>query len=433
MKYKTIYYLSILPVLILGSCADNTSSSINSSESLISSTTSITSSESSSSLTTYTSASTSISEIEYCTVAFNSNGGNSIDDLTVAKGSTIPEPDKPIRENYAFNGWCDDIELTSEYIVFPYTVEDDVTFYADWTLLKDEYKRIDEDGTLNHLGDYILFGQYPQTIMNDDITIDEETTLQLGDYLCYKGSDENWYTKVRANPFYHTGHEFSNGEEIDNYTYYYFLVEPIKWKILSIDEENVATLITTNLIENIPYLEEWNYYIVEGEDGDNIHYNTRTDAYANNYKDSDIRAWLNNNFYNGSFDENQRNIIKTTEIDNSASSTNITPNIFECENTIDKIFLPSYKDLMNEDYGFINNGDNTVSNYKKVNSDLTRAKGIYSCHEEEYYYCGDYWTRSPSGDDSRTINIAGYDGTIYEFCTLSTLYKGVAPMLNIFL
>ena len=61
----------------------------------------------------------------------------------------------------------------------------------------------------------------------------------------------------------------------------------------------------------------------------NAHY---YDVDSNNYKDSDICTWLNNDFYNTAFAlENE--YIQTTTVDNSNLTTHYVSNSYACENT----------------------------------------------------------------------------------------------------
>ena len=44
----------------------------------------------------------------------------------------------------------------------------------------------------------ILFGDWPQSIKDDDITITEDITYNINGFTCYKGSDNYYYVKVEA-------------------------------------------------------------------------------------------------------------------------------------------------------------------------------------------------------------------------------------------
>ena len=75
------------------------------------------------------------------TVTFNSNGGTSVSSKKVQTGSTVEKPKDPVKpakkekysryDNYAFEGWYTDPELTKGFD-FSSPVTDDVTLYAKW-------------------------------------------------------------------------------------------------------------------------------------------------------------------------------------------------------------------------------------------------------------------------------------------------------------
>ena len=67
------------------------------------------------------------------TVTFNTNGGTTIESKTVYKLEEAPLPRK---DNYLFDGWYLDPQYQN-LVVFPYEVNNDVTFYAKWVKIKD--------------------------------------------------------------------------------------------------------------------------------------------------------------------------------------------------------------------------------------------------------------------------------------------------------
>ena len=122
-------------------------------------------------------------------------------------------------------------------------------------------------------------------------------------------------------------------------------------------------------------------------------------VYPNNYKYSDIRTWLNNDFYNSAFALNS-SYIQTTNVDNSAATTPNSTNKYACDNTQDKVFLLSYKDNFNSNYGFSASTEHSISR-RCITTDWTRARGAtYTCQKnlDRHFFNGQYWTRSPDGE-----------------------------------
>jgi len=70
------------------------------------------------------------------TVTFNSNGGSYAAPQTVAKGDVITTPPAPTKDGYVFVGWFtyDSKFANAKWVIFPYTVISNVTFYAIWSV-----------------------------------------------------------------------------------------------------------------------------------------------------------------------------------------------------------------------------------------------------------------------------------------------------------
>lgn len=66
------------------------------------------------------------------TVHFESNGGSSVDDVTVVKGNTISSPSDPTKTDYTFNGWYKEVGLVNPWNFASDTVTANTTLYAKW-------------------------------------------------------------------------------------------------------------------------------------------------------------------------------------------------------------------------------------------------------------------------------------------------------------
>ena len=81
----------------------------------------------------------------------------------------------------------------------------------------------------------VEFGDYPQTIKADNVTVDElKGAKKSGNLPYYKGSDGAWYAKIEENAF-STGYTYSDGSVVGQggTDYKWFKVEPIKWRVLT--------------------------------------------------------------------------------------------------------------------------------------------------------------------------------------------------------
>ena len=253
------------------------------------------------------------------------------------------------------------------------------------------------NGTTGTSWTYVLFGDWPQTIKADSVTVDENKSVSMGSFTYYKGSDGAWYAKL------------SNK---------YYKVEPIKWRVLTDDYNGKKLLLAENILSAHRYA-----------------------ASSNNYKNSEIREWLNGTFLSTAFTaDSVQNQIARTVVDNSARSTkpdanpekfNRGENKYACENTGDKIFLLSEQEVTTEVYGF------TVYNLPKVGdsrirmtTDFAKASGAWQSTAAGCGGC--WWLRSPRYDtryDSNmvcTVGEYGYAGIGGE---ASICVMGVVPAL----
>ena len=147
-------------------------------------------------------------------------------------------------------------------------------------------------------------GEYPQTRVKDDKLI----------------SKLNSITQTDAQGYVSYG-----GEKYKKMSYHWRKVEPIQWRYLSQDGDNVQ-FVSEKVLDN----HVWN----TTDHGDEV--------YLNNYKFSDIRAWLNSDFLDQAFYYDS-SLIQTVNVDNSAESTgNDSSNPFACEDTQDKVYLLSF-------------------------------------------------------------------------------------------
>ena len=223
-------------------------------------------------------------------------------------------------------------------------------------------------------GQYIWLGEYPQTIKSDDVTI-SETQDARGYWL---GSDGAYYAKQTTFPDLpnERDHFFSTGAEMNAGTVYYFKVEPIKWRILS-ESEGVALILCETVIDQHCF--------------DQRAYSIYSD---HNYVESEIRAWLNDQFYNTAFSKSERRLILTTTVDNISTPWSEYP--FSYANTEDKVFLLSDQEASNTVYGFSAYYAYDDAARMKTASDYVRAAGCFwgIDKDEDNYGNGAWWLRS---------------------------------------
>lgn len=285
---------------------------------------------------------------------------------------------------------------------------------------------------------YVNYGSYPQTHVGDETLISELNELTETNYRGYYEYNGKEYAKITAKP-YHYGsytdeygetkyHQYTDGSKIEGYTTEWFNVEPIKWRIISENEDGSYQLYSEYLLDARSYC---GY--------DYVRKINEVDIYQNNYKYSNIRAWLNGyngteykiadytnkGFYDRAFKEEEKGAIVTIEVDNSASTMLSSPNEYACENTYDKIYLLSYKDMYNTSYGFTDD----ESRYAQV-TDYVKANGAYWDYPTQYFNNGYYLLRSPNDSISNFVNYVNYRGRI-STNFVNSAYCGVRVACNI--
>ncbi len=259
------------------------------------------------------------------------------------------------------------------------------------------------------------YGLYPQTHVNDTELIANLFSLKNSEKNGYYLYDGSYYAKKKASPS-SSSYTFSDGTTIVNGTAYWFKCEPIEWKILSSDN-GTYSLVSTVLLDAHQYYSSTSDRTIDGKT-----------VYANNYKYSDIRSWLNNDFYNAAFSLDS-SYIQTVEVDNSASTTESSTNSDACENTNDKVYLLSYQDYTNTSYF-----PDDESRYC-MPTDYAKANGAYcytSSSSSSYDGNGLYWTRSP---DSRYYSFYACcvfgDGSLGPNFGVNLSHYGVRPAITI--
>ena len=278
---------------------------------------------------------------------------------------------------------------------------------------------------------YINLGRYPQTVVDNEETITALSSITKTNSRGYIEYNGNEYKKVVAST-YESGYKFINGNAITNGNTYYYLVEPIKWRVLK-EDDNSYTLMCEMVLDNTCFY--------ESIDNRTINENT---IYPNNYEYSNIRAWLNGykgtsynvtnytniGFFDIAFTEEEQALIKTTLVDNSAQTTDSSTNPYVCNNTNDKVYLLSQQDMINSSYGFSTDPDESDTARRGTTTDYARSKGCYMSTETGYYGNAYWWLRSPACFHSIFARNVYYIGYVYHN-SVSYSFYGVRPAITI--
>ena len=254
-------------------------------------------------------------------------------------------------------------------------------------------------------GDIIEFGSYPQSEVKDAALLTKLNALSVtmqsygfykdgapGDFMKY--GDVTYggqrYRKVYFTQYRQVWMEkpaSAENTEQDNNGYYintayWFKYEPIKWRVLSNSNDELF-LMAENSIDSQAY------------------HNLPTET---TWEQSDIRAWLNNEFLSTAFTVQESASIITNSVCTSLKSTP------------EKVSLLSLDEVKKNEYGFRN--DTGKDTYREVkNTDYAKALGSYTSilsWEKGNAY---WWLRNNNcfkGEEIAAANCVGPEGTFTD-------------------
>lgn len=302
-------------------------------------------------------------------------------------------------------------------------------------------------------GSTVAFGEYPQKKVTDEETLkaldsiekewisygylkkcsvwengESKETLLPNDYMKYADIELNGtrYRAVVFSKYRHTNadsyflyeepiveaHQYYNGYFVN--TVYYFEYEPIKWRVL---DAASGFLVTDQLVDSQPFDAKAEYDYEASE------------YYRNNYEQSSLRRWLNDEFYNVAFSSEEQSKIKVTHIETKDSYEDTH---FECAPTDDKVFLLSAWDLTNTRYGFGPFVDIISKDRWTSGTDYAKCQGL---NVIEDYGRSNYMTRTPGYRDNEICFFNGkmHENSLssYEDLTVTRTCYGVRPAIKI--
>lgn len=302
-------------------------------------------------------------------------------------------------------------------------------------------------------GDYIYYGTYPQSKVTDSALVsalngaggswksygyysgtggDNDGQMTPSNYMRYTDVMYSG-TKYRGVIFdsyrpYYTGYTCSsdNSSQDDNgYTtgnVYWFKYEPIKWRVI---DPSTGLIMCDTAIDSQAY-NNYLWYGVGSLSSSSKRYGDEAHTYyASNYAKSSIRAWLNKDFYNTAFSSDQKSNIVSTTLDNSSTYSSA----YDAPSTTDKIFLLSYNDSINSNYGFSSSDSDYDTARQLKSTDYAKCQGCHQNTSDSYRGNCCWWLRSPYDSDcARAIYSDGYSGYLYFVCST---FIGVVPALRL--
>ena len=303
-------------------------------------------------------------------------------------------------------------------------------------------------------GDIIEFGWYPQTKVTDSRILAHlnavapaweswtsygyysgtgmvsDGQMKPGDFMRYTDIvvDGVKYRGVKFTSYrpYCTGYVssdayYSDQDESGYYVgnTYWFRFDPLRWRVL----DPAAGLV---LCETVIDSQAYSNYIVYDKKADPYGHaifwgNAEKTRYANNYAESDIRQWLNDAFYTTAFSAAQQGILQTTALDNKAYSTDRSA--YDAASTNDKIFLLSYSDILNTQYGFSASVDEKDAARSVKATDYAKCQGVYVSQ----WTSNSSWRLRSAGIYTDLACVVNTDGVVFCNSSVGDTSFGIRP------
>ena len=223
-----------------------------------------------------------------------------------------------------------------------------------------------QNNAIRRCGDFLYFGEFPQSIKSEDVIVNETVVDERGYYI---GSDGYFYAAFQ------TGRMewdicFSSGEKISSKHTYYFKVEEVRFRILE-EKRGEMLLLCDRVLRAYKF-----------------------DSTSNSYEASALRAFMNGELLESLFSQEDRRYLLKTKVDNSPKTTGNKDNKYARGVTEDYLFPLSVSEVKNPSYGLLWRVDNHKAK-KVVYTDYALATGL-GVVEVDGYMKAPFWLRSPS-------------------------------------
>lgn len=295
--------------------------------------------------------------------------------------------------------------------------------------------------------EYVEFGSYPQSLVSDEKIISRLESQKFswtsygyfsgngtlgsaksGDYMRYADTvlDGVKYRAVVFDDYRpmrtHKTHSSKSYQRNNGYvkgTVYWFKFEPLKWRIL---DKTSGLMLCESIIDSQPFN---NAVYKTGRD----YYNDAAGKnYAHDYAASNLRKWLNEDFYNTAFSDSEKRKISSYKCEMQYYPHNKPHGEMTVE---DKVFMLSRTEATNTKYGFKRSMYSADPARRGKGTDYARCQGLHVC-EIGFGHLGNscWWLRAP-GFYSRRVNKIFYDG----YCAVDSYYMveltdiGVRPCI----
>lgn len=294
-----------------------------------------------------------------------------------------------------------------------------------------EYKFHDTLTQVPLYSDRYYFGDWPNSVKKDSVTINTSKTITKGDFTYYKGSDGNYYlyvleSKCHEDPNGNT-YKMSNGKELHSASdgiYSYFKVEPIEWQCVN-TASNQKVLVSVNILESgIPILgfpetstENCNR---NGPGNHPLAFSSYRyslmrafltgDSYINSNGDT-LNPYKDKGFVNTAFSTEAQGLLVEKEIDDPK---------FDYESVgKDKVYLLSQEEITEYNMEY--------TDLRKKKTDYSIARGLYLPMPTDALHA--WWSLRTAKDDKNTC-LVYHDASFHEYLSSFDVY-GIVPAITV--
>lgn len=211
------------------------------------------------------------------------------------------------------------------------------------------------------------------------------------------------FTVTRRSGYNYDGYYYWNNAS----DYHYFLYEPIKWRVISVEDEGYF-LLSDKVLDSQRYNEErcgvtWETSTIR----------SFLNGYGSDKNNEGINYSSKFNFYDSAFDDEEKQLIKAINITNNNNRDFGTD---AGQNTVDRVFYLSEDDLTNKKYGFTNDKSIEDEGRRCFSSSYTKAMGAYYEPDHIDYYIDPIgvtgWGARTPGEDNNHFVYVWYRGDL---------------------
>lgn len=295
---------------------------------------------------------------------------------------------------YIFTGW--------DKVVVPAT--EDTTYTATY-FAKDKSQQIPGFDPVK-IGNTVKYGFYPQTHVSDETTVSEiEKREAINSYGIHYYDGEFYYPET-AYPCNDESYTFKDGASIVKGTKYWYKLEPIQWTIY-VTNSNEYLAYSRHLLSSCEFSNTLSDRTIGGQ---TIH--------PNDYKYSNLRTFLNNEFLDLAF------IFSDSKIQSHEVYSGVN----------DKVFSLSYSDLLNSSYGFDSDPEAVSDTRTAQLTDYAKAHGSWAVKKADQHPVakdnGSYWTISASNQYTYSTYVVNSGGFLAEY-PVDTTSHSIRPCISI--